>query len=129
QLALVAARQLHLARGRHGRRGRLLRQRGELSAERLVADDRRIVVDEQGAVRGNRLDDAGDSFLIDQELERANARFDLHADLLAELHGHREVTGGERSYALERDEGGDRKSTRLNSSHVSISYAVFCLKK
>src|SRR5699024_6866547 len=29
------------------------------------------------------------------------------------------------------DEGepADRKSTRLNSSHVSISYAVFCLKK
>src|SRR3712207_8509841 len=25
--------------------------------------------------------------------------------------------------------GGDRKSTRLNSSHVNISYAVFCLKK
>src|SRR5690606_39668017 len=24
---------------------------------------------------------------------------------------------------------GDRKSTRLNSSHVKISYAVFCLKK
>src|SRR5690625_6959939 len=28
-----------------------------------------------------------------------------------------------------RGEGGDRKSTRLNSSHVAISYAVFCLKK
>src|SRR2546426_8606952 len=26
-------------------------------------------------------------------------------------------------------EGGDRKSTRLNSSHLVISYAVFCLKK
>src|SRR5690554_3567674 len=26
-------------------------------------------------------------------------------------------------------ERGDRKSTRLNSSHVRISYAVFCLKK
>src|SRR5690625_6747845 len=26
-------------------------------------------------------------------------------------------------------EAGDRKSTRLNSSHVAISYAVFCLKK
>src|SRR5690348_17751318 len=26
-------------------------------------------------------------------------------------------------------EGADRKSTRLNSSHPSISYAVFCLKK
>src|SRR5207249_12201833 len=25
--------------------------------------------------------------------------------------------------------GGDRESTRLNSSHVSISYAVFCLNK
>src|SRR5207245_11050876 len=32
---------------------------------------------------------------------------------------------------LPRDEveEGDRKSTRLNSSHGSISYAVFCLKK
>src|SRR5699024_11528059 len=27
------------------------------------------------------------------------------------------------------EERPDRKSTRLNSSHVSISYAVFCLKK
>src|SRR3712207_8965016 len=26
-------------------------------------------------------------------------------------------------------EAGDRKSTRLNSSHANISYAVFCLKK
>src|SRR5690349_24144082 len=26
-------------------------------------------------------------------------------------------------------DAGDRKSTRLNSSHVEISYAVFCLKK
>src|SRR5690625_6198062 len=26
-------------------------------------------------------------------------------------------------------ESADRKSTRLNSSHVAISYAVFCLKK
>src|SRR5256885_8879243 len=27
------------------------------------------------------------------------------------------------------DRAGDRKSTRLNSSHLVISYAVFCLKK
>src|SRR5690625_1647077 len=33
------------------------------------------------------------------------------------------VTEGAPAYAL------DRKSTRLNSSHVAISYAVFCLKK
>src|SRR5690348_17439548 len=31
--------------------------------------------------------------------------------------------------AKEALEAGDRKSTRLNSSHPSISYAVFCLKK
>src|SRR5690625_6117393 len=30
------------------------------------------------------------------------------------------------NYLMDR---GDRKSTRLNSSHVAISYAVFCLKK
>src|SRR3712207_8663047 len=28
-----------------------------------------------------------------------------------------------------REPGPDRKSTRLNSSHANISYAVFCLKK
>src|SRR2546426_6140053 len=35
-------------------------------------------------------------------------------------------------HVLHRDEQGlekDRKSTRLNSSHLVISYAVFCLKK
>src|SRR3712207_7076608 len=31
--------------------------------------------------------------------------------------------------ALPTGDLGDRKSTRLNSSHANISYAVFCLKK
>src|SRR5207249_10217464 len=35
---------------------------------------------------------------------------------------------GSRLHAI-RHPSKDRKSTRLNSSHVSISYAVFCLKK
>src|SRR5256886_9992615 len=35
----------------------------------------------------------------------------------------------ERALDLVADELGDRKSTRLNSSHSQISYAVFCLKK
>src|SRR4051812_49557547 len=41
-------------------------------------------------------------------------------------HGRRVAHGGPA-----QDDGGgeDRKSTRLNSSHMSISYAVFCLKK
>src|SRR3712207_8915263 len=51
-------------------------------------------------------------------------------------HGHRQ---GRRADGLPRvgarvgrgvvPGGGDRKSTRLNSSHANISYAVFCLKK
>src|SRR5574339_556644 len=31
--------------------------------------------------------------------------------------------------AIQKQHTGDRKSTRLNSSHQAISYAVFCLKK
>src|SRR5688500_20274172 len=33
------------------------------------------------------------------------------------------------AWVLEDQEGIDRKSTRLNSSHLVSSYAVFCLKK
>src|SRR3712207_7529669 len=36
---------------------------------------------------------------------------------------------GEAPEREHRDFRGDRKSTRLNSSHANISYAVFCLKK
>src|SRR3989442_5814448 len=36
---------------------------------------------------------------------------------------------GDGHHPLERRADPDRKSTRLNSSHVRISYAVFCLKK
>src|SRR3712207_7109773 len=32
-------------------------------------------------------------------------------------------------FATYEAQAGDRKSTRLNSSHANISYAVFCLKK
>src|SRR5260221_5917441 len=39
----------------------------------------------------------------------------------------RGVRGSRRLHVGSR--GGDRKSTRLNSSHTVISYAVFCLKK
>src|SRR4051812_49685478 len=38
-----------------------------------------------------------------------------------------EAVGERVAPLLERE--ADRKSTRLNSSHMSISYAVFCLKK
>src|SRR5438445_8065864 len=46
-------------------------------------------------------------------------RYRLGAHLLERLHARRRLVGVHR----------DRKSTRLNSSHANISYAVFCLKK
>src|SRR5690606_40901085 len=39
------------------------------------------------------------------------------------------ITASDADYATSKKLKGDRKSTRLNSSHVKISYAVFCLKK
>src|SRR5689334_24664698 len=46
---------------------------------------------------------------------------DLHAGLLIQLCSIHHLG--------KREQAQDRKSTRLNSSHSSISYAVFCLKK
>src|SRR5258707_10483894 len=42
---------------------------------------------------------------------------------------HKEKPTGKNSPRGEGTTFGDRKSTRLNSSHANISYAVFCLKK
>src|SRR3712207_7174921 len=39
------------------------------------------------------------------------------------------VVSPDRIVLDEAEKRGDRKSTRLNSSHANISYAVFCLKK
>src|SRR5258707_5952759 len=55
----------------------------------------------------------------------------LHAKRGAAARGH---TDGANAYqapqaAGRHGQGQDRKSTRLNSSHANISYAVFCLKK
>src|SRR5205085_7339364 len=50
--------------------------------------------------------------------------------LVPEAAARRALRGGARGHlARRRGEQGDRKSTRLNSSHSQISYAVFCLKK
>src|SRR5690349_23137352 len=56
-----------------------------------------------------------------------------HADLHA-LHRRPDGVGFHLAVGLHADHDrglgrADRKSTRLNSSHVEISYAVFCLKK
>src|SRR5256884_961704 len=76
-----------------------------------------------------------------------SARFDRGAAVLIASHGDRatwrylvgpcsEASGavggaddGEQARFRPHSPGADRKSTRLNSSHGYISYAVFCLKK
>src|SRR3989442_10847935 len=47
----------------------------------------------------------------------------------AQLHAARLATGSGTQPIPQAASQVDRKSTRLNSSHVRISYAVFCLKK
>src|SRR3712207_7324688 len=42
---------------------------------------------------------------------------------------HRDIGPGSKGPDVRQLEAADRKSTRLNSSHANISYAVFCLKK
>src|SRR5690348_17465862 len=56
---------------------------------------------------------------------------DLRQDAgsIVERRQRRGNAAGRRSRWEERGDLLDRKSTRLNSSHPSISYAVFCLKK
>src|SRR5207249_6284642 len=55
------------------------------------------------------------------------ARENLREAVELILEANRELA--ERSLVGKEATREDRKSTRLNSSHVSISYAVFCLKK
>src|SRR5690242_21604338 len=57
---------------------------------------------------------------------RPEEHAETHADPdLPRSHRRNGLDARERPAATARD----RKSTRLNSSHMSISYAVFCLKK
>src|SRR5688500_19458795 len=55
---------------------------------------------------------------IGANMENACYRLGVCAEIAA-------LTAAQQAFGLDRD----RKSTRLNSSHLVISYAVFCLKK
>src|SRR3712207_8884341 len=50
-------------------------------------------------------------------------------DSCGEIHVEQQYVGLLLAYGRRERSGRDRKSTRLNSSHANISYAVFCLKK
>src|SRR5207253_9023353 len=63
---------------------------------------------------------------LEQGHRRGLARAQLRAIAPADSRSRADHPGGRLRRARELQ---DRKSTRLNSSHVAISYAVFCLKK
>src|SRR5205814_10132965 len=76
-----------------------------------------VVPDLQRPVLAHELTHAlqDQSFGLDKWLKRGSEDLDTKRNLKPE--------------DLVKDEDRDRKSTRLNSSHLGISYAVFCLKK
>src|SRR5437868_10184825 len=91
------------------------------------ADCRGVVLDENGvpvvAAQVKLEDSDGHAYRTETDLA---GRFAIHnvssGDYKAEVHK-------KGFFVLSGETVRDRKSTRLNSSHVSISYAVFCLKK
>src|SRR5690625_3358908 len=85
----------------------------------------RWLIDKQGTIIDQRV------FLVwgNNEVDLANPQensYSLSKIIKAEI-----VVTTNNAFAQEFSKAidGDRKSTRLNSSHVAISYAVFCLKK
>src|SRR5918995_5242399 len=87
---------------------------GEATAEVLAAEGAAVVV---AARREERLED-----LVGGINGNGGKALGVACDVTDEQQAHDLIKRG-------RDEFGDRKSTRLNSSHLVISYAVFCLKK
>src|SRR5207248_9276395 len=87
----------------------LFRSDGSVSVDKLIGMPRGIVGSERGGVLTNQLKDNPYCVVLLDEVEKASPNT-LNLFLQA------------------FDEGWiDRKSTRLNSSHRTISYAVFCL--
>src|SRR5690625_7038240 len=89
-------------------------QGGAFLTENLTADD--IITPEDFTEEHKMIAKTTEDFINKEVLPKVekleNQEFELSVQLLKQA-----------------GELGDRKSTRLNSSHVAISYAVFCLKK
>src|SRR5690625_6725949 len=101
-----------------------------------------VAAQAQGRFGFVKLDDGRETFLPPEEMQRVFPGDRVQVRVLPAAEADRPRGGKgrrrERPRAeleklldspLEHFTGQDRKSTRLNSSHVAISYAVFCLKK
>src|SRR2546426_8301369 len=67
--------------------------------------------------------------LLPRQLVRAGAEHGDRVGVRVGVGVDVRVAAGRRVFVRAGAARGDRKSTRLNSSHLVISYAVFCLKK
>src|SRR5205807_3022953 len=70
-------------------------------------------------IRGNDI-----SIIFQEPMTSLNPLHTIESQIGEILHLHNDISG-----SMVRERTLDRKSTRLNSSHLVISYAVFCLKK
>src|SRR5687768_13916522 len=100
--------------------------------ERQIGVLEQLLVGMPIARRDGDAEREGDLARLAVDAERLVARFDhLHCEHMrvapagTQIHHHRELVATHAG----RHATVDRKSTRLNSSHGYISYAVFCLKK
>src|SRR3712207_7567302 len=80
----------------------------------------------QGTVQGLVPAQSFDEGCPEEDEQEARHEGDPGCKQPSECPGHE---GRQRSWIPEGTHEADRKSTRLNSSHANISYAVFCLKK
>src|SRR6266571_2184213 len=120
-----------------GDRSLPLRERKKLRTRRALADAALRMFTEQG-FDATTLDELADEaevskstffrFFPAKEAAAIEAEAELWSAYLTAL-ADREVSGAVLSELHQALAAADRQSTRLNSSHMSTSYAVFCLKK
>src|SRR5690554_7664270 len=89
-----------------------------------IEDFQKVFEDEGGSYTIATLDDDKAEERQQQQKEERRAQMPKGATYYCPMHCE-----GDKTYDEPGDCPVDRKSTRLNSSHVRISYAVFCLKK
>src|SRR5690554_7671363 len=93
----------------------------------LAANIKLVVFDVDGVLTDGTLTYSATG----EEVKHFNVKDGVGIKLLQTYGIHTAIISAKDSLPLKRraQDLGDRKSTRLNSSHVRISYAVFCLKK
>src|SRR3712207_1093340 len=72
---------------------------------------------------------AGPTVLLRGDMDALPLHEDTDLSFRSEVTGAMHACGHDTHVAMLASTARDRKSTRLNSSHANISYAVFCLKK